>query len=257
MKHHSGGTSRRALTAVVARSAEGNRWLSIRLKRLGIQPVPVETVEFLGPPDWSQVDDALRGLGRFDWVVLTSSRGAEAFAGRVRRLALDRKDVFPKIAAVGEVTAAKLEKEGFHVDFVPSEYLTATVGKELPPRGANRVLLLRAEGASDEMVRALERRGFRVTSVPIYRTRFVRTRFRGGDVDRADVVLLGSPSEVSGLVRRLPPAVLRSLRLKAVAACIGPVTANAAREAGFRRVLSPRLHTFDALLMEVRRTVHP
>ena len=37
----------RPLTAVVARSAEGNRWLSTRLKRLGMRPISVETVEFL------------------------------------------------------------------------------------------------------------------------------------------------------------------------------------------------------------------
>ena len=189
--------------------------------------------------------------------MLTSARGAEAFDSRVRKLALDRGDDFPKIAAVGEVTAAMLEKEGFHVGFVPSEYLTAAVGEELPPRGRNRVLLLRAEGASDEMARALRRRGFEVTSVPIYRTRFVRTPFRGKGVERADVVLLGSPSEVSGLVRRLPPATRRVLQARAVAACIGPVTAKAAKEAGFRRVVSPRLHTFDALLMQVRREVRP
>lgn len=249
--------SGRPLTALVARSSEGNRELSAKLRRLGFRPVSVETVEFLGPSDWSRVDEALRHSGRFDWVVLTSARGAGAFARRVRKLALTRKDGLPKIAAVGEMTAGRLVKEGFHVGFVPSKYLTVSLGRELPRRAGNRVLLLRAEGASEEITRALRKRRFEVTSVPIYRTRLVQTPFRGRNVGRADVALLGSPSEVSGLVRRLPPAALRDLRTKAVAACIGPVTARAAREAGFKRVLSPRLHTFDALLREVKRTVRP
>ena len=257
MKRDPKGAPRRPLTAVVARSAEGNRELTARLGRMGIRAVPVRTVDFLEPSDWSEVDGALRRLGGFDWVVLTSARGAEAFESRMRKLGLERDGCLPKVAAVGEVTAARLEKEGFHVDFVPSEYLTEAVGEELPFHGANRVLLLRAEGASEGMGRALRKRGFAVTSVPVYRTRFFRTHVRAGDLGGADVVVLGSPSEVSGLVGRLPPAALRSLRAKAVAACIGPVTARAAREAGFKRVLSPRLHTFDALLMEVRRTLRP
>ncbi|MDG6910538.1 MAG: uroporphyrinogen-III synthase [Nitrososphaerota archaeon] len=240
---------------VLARSADGNRKLSVRLRLLGMRPVPVDTVEFLEPSDWSEVDRALLDLARFDWVVLTSARGAEAFVDRARRLGIDHAKRFPRVAAVGEMTAEYLKKKGFEVGFVPSEYLTATLGEELPREFGDRVLLLRAENASPEIIGILARRGFTVTSIPIYHTRTVGTRVRGIQADGADVVLFGSPSEVEGLVRRLPPAVLRRLRSKAVAACVGPVTAKAAREAGFKHVLSPRVHTFDALLMEVRRSV--
>ena len=246
------------MVAIVARSADGNKELSSKLTRLGIRPLSVETVKFLGPSDWSPVDAALRRLETFDWVVLTSARGASAFADRLGKLHVRPSGGHPRIAAVGEVTAERLEKLGLHVDFVPSEYLTASVGKELPRRHGVRVLLLRAEGANDEIVGRLEERRFRVKSLPIYRTRSIIAPLRsGGAVLDAQVVVLGSPSEVEGLVRRLPAAALGTLRKKAVAACIGPVTARAATRAGFRHVISPRLHTFDALLMEVERLVLP
>ena len=246
------------LVAMVARSADGNKELGSKLMRLGIRPVSVETVKFLGPSDWSPIDAALRRLKTFDWVVLTSARGANAFAERLERLHVRPTGGHPRIAAVGEVTAERLEKLGLRVDFVPSEYLTASVGRELPRRHGERVLLLRAEGANDEMVGLLEERRFRVMSLPIYRTRSITAPLRGSRaVLDARVVVLGSPSEVEGLVRRLPAPALRTLQEKAVAACIGPVTASAARRAGFSHVVSPRLHTFDAIHMEDKRSVLP
>lgn len=243
----------RAPKVVVARSAEGNRALSVKLKSLGMVPVPVDTVEFLEPSGLARVDQVLAGLSRFDWVVITSARGAAAFADRLRRLGVRQGAQTPRIAGVGEMTAQRLGSEGLEADFVPSEYTTSALGRELPAEFGKRVLLLRAEKAGREMADILRERGFSVTSVSIYRTRFVRGTFRG-DVGDADAVLFGSPSEVEGLVGRVPPEALGRLR-KTLTACIGPVTAKAAREAGFEHVVMPKLHTFDALLAEVRRSV--
>lgn len=240
---------------VVARSAEGNSELSGRLRELGTLPVAVDTVEFLEPSDWSEVDGALANIGRFDWVGLTSPRGASIFARRMRSAGRLSGEASPRIAAVGEKTAETAREEGFEVGFVPSEYTTVALGEQLPKEAGMRVLLLRAERADDEVVEVLKGRGFSVTAVPIYRTGFIQGRYHGPGVEDAKAVLLGSPSEVEGLVRRLEPKVFETLRSGAVAICIGPVTAKAAREAGFGQVLTPRIHTFDALLMEVGRAV--
>ena len=245
----------RISNVVVARSAEGNRELSAKLRRMGMRPIPVESVKFAEPSDWRRVDGSLRSESRFDWFVLTSVRGAESFAKRFKRRGVSPTRRFPRIAAVGEKTAERLKKDGFLVDFVPSEYLTASIGRELPADFGKRVLLLRAQGAGGEVVKLLRMRGFHVESAPIYSTTLVGTMLKGTRLDHVDAVLLGSPSEVEGLVRRLPDAVLTRLKDNALAACIGPVTARAARKAGFKRILSSKLHTFDALLMEVRRSV--
>lgn len=236
---------------IVARSAEGNRELSVKLRRMGMRPVPVETLKFADPSDWRRVDESLRSVGGFDWIVLTSVRGAESFAKRVRRRGVSVTGRFPRIAAVGEKTAERLKEHGYRVDFVPSEYLTVSIGRQLPTDFGKWVLLLRAQGASEEVAKVLRKRGFHVESAPIYSTRVVGTTLKGARLDQADAILLGSPSEVEGLVRRVPDAVLARLKEKALAACIGPVTARAARKAGFRHVLSSKLHTFDALLTEV------
>ena len=241
----------RVSDVIIARSAEGNRELSAKLRRMGMRPIPVETVRFAALPDWGRVDRYLRAESRFDWIVLTSVRGADSFAERLRRRGASAGGTPPRIAAVGEKTAERLKEEGFRVDFVPTEYLTASMGRELPAKFGKRVLLLRAQGAGGEMAKLLRGRGFQVESAPIYSTRFVGTRLKGAKLGHVDAVLLGSPSEVEGLVRRLPDDVLARLEERALAACIGPVTARAARKAGFRHILSSKLHTFDALIAEV------
>lgn len=254
MKEAARDADRHSATVVVARSAEGNTELTAALRRLGVRLIPVETIEFLELSDWSEVDGALRSLDRYDWIALTSVRGAGAFAARIRRLSIGREKL-PKIAAVGENTAGSLGRAGFRVDFVPSEYTTACLGRELPRDAGGRVLLLRADTASDELERELKRRRFATTSVPIYRAQVVRAPYRDAAVGRAAAVVFGSPLEVEGLRRRLNFSAFSKLTANAVAACIGPVTAREARRVGFRRVEFPNLHTFDELLMVVRRLV--
>ncbi|MDG6910235.1 MAG: uroporphyrinogen-III synthase [Nitrososphaerota archaeon] len=238
---------------LLARSAEGNRALSGRLKRLGMEPILVDTVEFGSPEDWKEVDSELRRLRRYDWIVLTSARGADAFAGRLRKLGLRIADAPPMIAAVGEMTAARLRGERLPVAFVPGEFTTSALGATLPARFGKKVLLLRADRAGTEMEDILKKRGFSTKSLPVYTTRTLRSRVEADGIGQVRVVIFGSSSEVEGLVGRLSPADLRRLKSAAVAACIGPVTAESARRAGFRSVAAPEPHTFDALLMEVRR----
>ena len=217
-------------------------------------PIPIDTVEFIEPSDWSRVDRELSHINRFDWVVLTSPRGASLFASRMRGLGLGPGG-HPRVAGVGKSTADRLAQEGFKVGFVPSEYTTAALGRELPLSLGSRLLLLRADIAGEEMVTILEGRGFSVTSVPIYHTRFVGGRYAGRSAGSARAVILGSPSEVEGLERRLAPTLSRRLKSEALAMCIGPVTAKAAKAAGYERIVTAKLHTFDALLMEVSRSV--
>ena len=75
------------------------------------------------------------------------------------------------------------------------------------------------------------------------------------ETDRIDVVLLTSASAATHLMDLLPKDVRDRLIKEAEAACIGPVTAQAARSLGFRVCAVARNHTVDGLvesLEEVR-----
>lgn len=238
-------------TVVVARSKEGNRELQARLSQLGIPTAAVDTIRFEEPNDWSRVDEALREISGFDWVAFTSPRAVTAFAGRLGRLGVALKKHKPRVAAVGAMTEAVLRAHGFEANFVPKQYLTSALGEGLPLEFGQKVLLLRTDIGEERLITSLARRGFDVTDLAVYHTRPVPGRVEPEGVKDARLVVFASPSEVKGFKNRLTSAAFRRVAGRATAACIGPVTAGAARDAGFRSVVSAENHTLDALVDKI------
>lgn len=247
------GSQVRKPIVIAARSKEGNEELAARLREFNLLPLAIETIEFLPPEDWTGVDAALKGLGGFDWVAFTSTRAVDLFVERLRELGVDTRRGGPRFAAVGAATASRLKKVGFKVAFVPREYLTSAMGEGLPEGQGTRVLLLRADIAEKAMANALRKRGFEVTDLVIYRTRSMPGEVESHSLEGADLVVFASPSEVRGFVDKVHPGTLTKITESVTAACIGPVTARAAVRAGFKSVITPREHTVDALVEEVRR----
>jgi uroporphyrinogen-III synthase len=252
MKAQVAGT-RKVTNVVITRSKKGNSELAGRLKALGFQPLSVETIEFLPPQDWSSVDACLKGLGEFDWLLFTSATGVGFFARRMRELSSAIPwDGKPAVAAVGEKTAAALQKEGIEVEFVPSEYMTRALAQQLPrDRGAN-LLMLRADTGEPDVVATLERDGFRVRDLTIYRTSSLageEDQVTESTLSDADAIIFASPSAVEGFVGRMDAAATGSVFAKRLlAVCIGPITARAARARGFERVLTAKTHTIEGIL---------
>lgn len=238
---------------LTTRSHEGNIELAEKLQALGFEPLSIDVLELSSPDNWSLVDSRLRELHEYDWLLLTSATGARLFAERARALNIDPGKFRTKVAVVGTKTATTLAQSGWRIDFVPSRFLSEALGRELP--SGKRALFLRSDIAGRQMVMTLRARGFEVDEAIIYRT--VRRVVKDVEVVRnAEIIVFGSPSAVEGLCSQLPPAILTALTGKE-AACIGPVTANAARARGFTRIIECKTtHTFDSLLEEVRRTYH-
>ncbi len=249
-----GGLAKKRI--VLTRNRQGNERLAERVRALGFEPVSVESIELLPPRDWSAIDASLNRLGEFDWLVFTSSRGVSMFRERMGELGLDLPSRRPLVAAVGAGTAEELQSSGVHVAFVPSEFLTLKLASELPTgdaEGGKRVLLLRSDIADHLMVEILSSRGFEVIEHAIYRT---ETSGHGSgspvELGRIDAILFASPSAVEGFTSRLGSEGSSGMR-RTLVACIGPVTAEAAREHGFERIITPKSHTFEGLLQELER----
>ena len=66
-----------------------------------------------------------------------------------------------------------------------------------------------------------------------------------------------SASAARGFARVAPAALLARARERLPAVCIGPTTAAAARQHGFRRVVTAATHTADGLVDAVVRTLVP
>ena len=239
------------MKVLVTRSHEGNAELVPKLEALGIETIMLDLLQFLPPEDWSQVDKSLARLHAFDWLLFTSPTGVQFFAQRMGLLRYTMAwDGAPKVGAVGARTAAALGRHGARVDFTPTSFLTVELARELPdPKG--RVLMLRADIADRKTADLLRDRGFTVEDLIIYRTK----RKPIGDpahLVTVDLVVFGSPSAVESLCAQLSPRDLLKIVSKP-AACIGPVTAEAARKQGFVHTIQPESQTFDALVDSIGR----
>lgn len=239
------------MKVLLTRSHEGNAGLVPKLEALGIESVSLDLLQFLPPEDWSPVDRSLSRLQAYDWLLFTSPTGVRFFARRMGLLGRPFTwDGPPKVGAVGERTAGALRGQGMRVDFTPGRFLTIELARELPGP-AGRVLMLRADIADKKTSDLLRDRGFTVEDLTIYITK------RKPIEDPApllavDMVVLGSPSAVESLCAQLSPEDLLKIVSKP-AACIGPVTAEAARRRGFRRVIQPESQTFDSLVDSIGR----
>jgi uroporphyrinogen-III synthase len=77
------------------------------LRAQGFEPIecPVIATE--------PIDDGPIDVTGYEWVIVTSANGAAELGAR-------HTGVLPRVAAVGELTAAALEAQGIAVEFVPT-----------------------------------------------------------------------------------------------------------------------------------------
>ncbi len=226
---------------VVTRPADQAESFCAELEALGAEAIrlPVIRTECLNDP--GLLDQALRTLNNYDWVVFTSVNGV--------RHALERLEgPFPetvKVAAIGPATEKALEDRGVRCAFVPEEYVAEHIASGLTAVRGAHILLLRAVTARKALGEQLRCRGAYVEEVPAYRTVAVRpslNRLRAA-VDAITFTSSSTAQEFHALVgthtRHLDTAII---------ACIGPITASAARELGYTVDVVARPYTTGGLL---------
>jgi uroporphyrinogen III methyltransferase/synthase len=222
------------------------------LAAAGADVIACPTIEIAPPPSWAPVDAAIAAIDRYDWIVLTSVNGVRAWLERLRTLRCDVRAMHrARIAAVGPETAAALERGGILVDVVPSEFRAEAVADAMRAAGVRgcRVLLPRAAEAREVLPVLLRGAGAEVDEVATYETVRARTDMhevgtliRDGAVD---LVTFTSSSTVRNFVALLD-AVARERIESVPAGCIGPITAETARAAGFSVVVQPTAYTVAA-----------
>lgn len=220
-----------------------------RLRDLGAEPVLLPTIRIQPPGDPAPLDDALRHLDRYDWMILTSANAVIHLWARLETLGLDpARLVWPDIAVIGPATAQALEERGVNPALVPSEHVAEALFAALCDRvrlpGA-RILLPQGNLARPLLADRLREAGAEVHAVVAYET----VRPVGDAVALpapVDAVTFTSSSTVQNFVDLFddPLAAIGG----AAVACIGPVTAAAARDRGLpvHAVADP--YTIDGLI---------
>ena len=164
---------------LVPRTKEQAAVVSQRLREYGAVPEEVPTIAVEPPRTPQQMERAVKGLvtGRYQWVAFTSANAVRAVRERFEEYGLDaRAFAGVKIAAVGEQTAASLLEFGIRPDLVPEGDQSAEgLAAVWPPYDdlldpINRVLLPRADIATETLLARLIDLGWEAEDVTAYRT---------------------------------------------------------------------------------------
>ena len=220
---------------LVTRPAAQAGELAGLLRARGLTPVVVPTVAIDSASTTDELDAMLESLAGASWLVLTSANGAEALAARLSANGHPLPEGL-RVAAVGPATADALSAAAIRVDHVPSDYLTVAIADGLGDVRKQRVVLARADAATPGLRDALVERGAMVEEVVAYRTiegsAPSRDPLHAALHDDLAGIAFTSSSTVRGLLRLASP-VDRGRARCIPAFCIGPVTADTARQSGF------------------------
>jgi uroporphyrinogen-III synthase len=217
---------------VVTRSLDQAGSLLERLRATGAEAVLVPLIEVVAvEPDATTL--AALDPDDFDWVVVTSPNGADAFH---RAHAAPRR---ARVAAVGAVTAERLQR----CDLVPERQRAAGVVAALTGEPPGRVLVVHAVDAAPTLVEGLVAAGHDVTALTPYRSRSVAPTAGAAElIATSDAVLFASGSAgrawVEAFGTATPPCVV----------AIGPQTAADLVEAGLKVDVVAADHSVDGMI---------
>ena len=239
---------------MVTRTREQASRLTAKLADLGATVIECPTIAIHPPQDLAPVDNAIRKLAGYDWLVLTSPNGVDMFFQRLDAQGLDSRSLHPlKIAAIGPATADKLLEHGIRVDLLPKEYVAESLVAALKDQGmdGSKVLLARAKEARDVLPKELAQAGAEVTEVALYETKPPESlppdAETAVDTDAVDMVTFTSSSTVTNFVDLMGPDRIDFIR-RVPAASIGPITSDTARECGLNVVAEAKPFTIDGLV---------
>jgi uroporphyrinogen-III synthase len=241
--------------------------LSTSLRGLGASVIEIPFIEIRKPQSFTPLDDALKNLTTYDWLILTSANGVEAMWQRLRKLRIPRTRLkHLQIAAIGPATKRVIVKHGLKVKMMPEEYVAEAVVKGLHDKvNGKRVLLVRAKVARDVIPDSLRAAGAQVDVVEAYETvvpEKSKTRLRAlfkNKQRRPHVVTFTSSSTVRNFAELMggTKTTNSTIGVKAAAlnniqfASIGPVTSATLRELELPVSIEAREFTMGGLIRAI------
>jgi uroporphyrinogen III methyltransferase/synthase len=251
---------------VVTRARAQASGLAGRLRELGADVVELPAIRIEPRVESDEVREAVRRIGDYALIVLTSPNGVRLLFDAMHDAGLDARaldapeerqagaaasssaaETGTTVAAIGPGTARALAKCGISADIVPERFVAESLVEALAPIDVTGkpVLVARAAEARDVIPEHLSRRGAEVDVVALYET--VREEPSAETVEAAqdaDYVTFTSSSTVRNLADALGDRFPSAARIVS----IGPVTSEAAAKAGLEVAVEARPHNTNGLI---------
>jgi uroporphyrinogen III methyltransferase / synthase len=225
---------------VVTRAREQASDLVAGLSEMGAEVLECPTIKVVPSEDLSPLNFAISRLNFYDWIVFTSVNGVKHFFECLFSNSLDVRSLgHLNTAAIGPATADMLLKFGLKTDIIPDTYRAESVVEAFLKEhiAGKKILLPRAGEARPILPMELRKMGAIVDEISIYHTiqdcqnaDILLEDLRNGGID---MVTFTSSSTVKNFKALIPDDMFISLLEEVTVACIGPITADTARELGF------------------------
>lgn len=241
---------------VVTRAKEQAEAFVSLLEAQGAEALCFPTIVVLPPTDLGPLDSALDRLATYDWCIFTSARGVEAVEDRLKGRGQGSEALSGrKLAAIGPKTAKALEDLGLKVDCMPEEYRAEAIISAIGPKtfAGSRFLLPRAKIAREVLPETIKALGGTIDVVEAYRTEAPESaetaalakRFSAREID---AVTFTSSSTVTNFLALFETYGGPGLLDGVTVACIGPITADTAKDAGLEPDVVAEDYTVEGLV---------
>ncbi len=244
-------------TIVVTRAREQASTLTEKLEDLGANVIEIPAIKIVAPESYGPLDNAIKNLDRYKWLVFTSANGVRYFFARLYAAGLDSRELNLKIAAIGTGTARALKHRGIVADIVPKTYKAEELAEALAPyiKTGDRILLPRVLEARQVLPDTLRNLGAEVDVVPAYTTVADSTGreelIKLLEEKKIGMVTFTSSSTVKNLLTAIDnkKELLEDVKI----AVIGPVTGKAAEKAGLKVAVMAEEYTIDGLVAAINK----
>lgn len=244
---------------VITRQLSQSKELVVFIEKLGYNIFLFPTIETRKNKLSSEAEKHLKNISQFDWIIFTSVNGVDYFMEVIQSLDIEHK-ILKKmyLGAVGPKTAQALKKYNLPIHFIPSQFTTKSLAKELPNIKDKKILLLRAEIANPTLGKILRKRNATVVNIPLYKTIFIKNpkiNFKKLlTAKKIACITFTSPSTVKGFLKNIEIGLLSDVFSLPVVS-IGPVTTNALKKAGFKRIYTSSISTIEGMITKMKESI--
>lgn len=247
--------------------------LSQLLALLGAEPIEVPAIRILPPSDFAPLDQALRSLSSYDWLILTSANTVNSMVARIEELGMvspasqagqAMHGPMPKVIAVGPSTAKAAARVRWKVDLMPEKYVAESLLEQVGEifKG-KRVLLVRSSRARDVIPEALREQGVQLEVVEAYRTEIPTESIAqmqqlfsdDGKQHTLHAATFTSSSTVDNFFKLLRASGQYSVPQNLPAISIGPITSRTLVDHAWSPEAEADPHTVDGLVDAVVRAL--
>ncbi|HVJ46689.1 MAG TPA: uroporphyrinogen-III C-methyltransferase [Luteolibacter sp.] len=238
---------------VVTRTREQTGELSKALSDLGADVIELPTIRIEHPDDKLGFAEMVTHAHEYDWLVFTSPNGVEKFFDAFFASYPDARSLGnPRIAAIGNGTAAKIREYRFTVDLIPERFVAEGLIEAFKKESVENLTMLWVKAAEtrDVIGKGLEDLGAIVDECIAYKTvpetedpTGARARF---EEEGADMITFTSSSTVDHFL-----ALNLDWPENCAAASIGPVTSATLKNNGIKPAFEANPHDIPGLVAAI------